>query len=418
MKGLNLILAGLAISVLIVTLCLLGWLRQRAQADVERSVTSAVQSFDRGELLHGLGGDAMVYFDRAEREAERAKRSPYINEVVVTKLTAGGEEIPIVPFTLYAEKGQAWREGLRHWRREPLGGAKPFGYLYLNQDLSALRSLKWAIATLGLATALMLVTLLARVWSQETSLTRTMIELNERRGELIRIERLALAGQLSASLLHDLRKPVLHIKNSLEDLTEALGDFAPASVALQDLHLQTRLFFQMLSESQIERFVQSDRAGEEYVDTSQIIDLALGLVRYERRGVEVTHRVADTLPMVLAPPFRLIQLYSNLILNAYQALKGRGHLILEAQAEGAGVEVRVIDNGPGIPPAVIDHVFDPFFTTKPEGEGTGLGLSICRMIADELHGRIGVESAQGGSTVFRVWLPAASDAEPEASVRD
>jgi signal transduction histidine kinase len=222
---------------------------------------------------------------------------------------------------------------------------------------------------------------------------------------LIRVERLALAGQLAASLLHDLRKPVLHIKHSLDDLSDALGDFAPAASSLQDLRRQTRLFFQMLAESQIERFVQSDRAGEEYVDIVPMVDLSLNLVRYERRGVEIIRREADRLPSVLVQPFRLIQLFSNLILNAYQAMKGRGRLTIESAVEHGGVVVRFIDDGPGIASEDLEHIFDPFFTTKPEGEGTGLGLAICRMIADDLGGQITVDSRPGGPTAFSVFLP-------------
>jgi signal transduction histidine kinase len=245
----------------------------------------------------------------------------------------------------------------------------------------------------------------ARLSSNQTSLVRTYIELNERRNELIRVERLALAGQLAAGLLHDLRKPVLNIQHSLGDMAEALGDFAPAAAPFQDLQRNTRLFFQILAESQIERFVQSDRVGEEYLDIVPMIDFSLSLVRYERRGVEVVRRESDNLPPVLAQPFRLVQLFSNLILNAYQAMGGRGILTIDALPVERGVEVRLTDTGPGIPPEHLPHIYEPFYTTKPQGEGTGLGLSICRMIVEDQKGRIAVASRPGEGTVFSVWLP-------------
>lgn len=405
MKRLNRILAALALAVLVVTFSLMYWLRRHVSADIDRSIQTAAQYFNRDELLYGPGGTALVRFGQAERQLAYVCKNPSIHDAVLTKLTEAGEEIPIVPFRMLAEKGRQWPQSVKGWQKQALG-SPPFGYLYLDVDYAALRSMNWAIGALGLAIAMMLFTLLARLWSQETSLTRTVIELDARRRELIRIERLALAGQLAASLLHDLRKPVLHIKHSLDDLADALGDFAPAATALQDLRRQTRLFFQMLAESQIERFVQSDRAGEEYVDIVPMLDLSLNLVRYERRGVEVIRRETDGLPTILAQPFRLIQLFSNLILNAYQALNGRGQLTIKAASVGDGVEILFIDNGPGITQAMLENIFDPFFTTKPEGEGSGLGLSICRMIVDDLGGQISAHSQAGGPTTFRIWLPA------------
>ena len=408
-QRLNRLLAGFAVVVLLLTLLLLYWLRRRAIDDMETSIRGAAASFKQDELLHGLDGK-MVYFGSVAESQARRFSIGSIREIRVSRVTAAGEEIPIVPFTMRVDDGPQWREKLlaQNWRREPLGSREhPFGWLYLKLDTAPLASMNWAIGAVGLAIALMLLMLLARLWSQETSLTRTMVELNTRRAELIRIERLALAGQLAASLLHDLRKPVLHIKHSLDDLTDGLDEAVPAQAMIQDLRHQTRLFFQMLSDSQIERFVQSDRAGEEFVDIIPIIEHSLNLVRYERRGVDVVRPDPGPLPPLLAQPFRLIQLFSNLILNAYQALGGRGVLTIEAAAERDGIEVCCTDSGPGIPSEMLDRIFDPFFSTKPEGQGNGLGLAICRMIADDLHGEITVSSRPGGPTTFRVWLPAA-----------
>jgi signal transduction histidine kinase len=406
MKRMNLILAALAVALLILTLSLLSWVRQHVVAQIEASVANAVHSFAPREVLHGPGGDTLVRFAAAEALVRRAMDSSHIRDVVATKLAGDGRELPVVPFWLAAREGAQWAKPLAAWRRMPLGDpAQPFGFLYLDIDNAAVRSMNWALGAIALAIVLMLTTLLARVWSQETSIKRTVIELDERRREMIRLERLSLAGQLAAGLLHDLRKPVLHIRHNLDDLTDALGDFAPATAALQDLRHQTQFFFQMLTDSQIERFVQSDRAVEEYVEVSALLDCSLNLVRYERRGTVVVRRDPENLPPVMAHPYRLIQVFSNLILNAYQALEGRGTLTLETEPREGGVLVTLTDDGPGIPAEMLDRVFDPFFTTKPEGQGTGLGLAICRMIAEEMGGELSVQSRAGGPTAFRVFLP-------------
>lgn len=406
MKSINRILAALAIAILIVTLYMLSWLRSQSVSELEGSVAHAASMFKDEDILHGPGGDTLVRFERVEQMAEFARQSPYIKDVVMTRLLPDGREIPIVPFTLIARQGGDWTLSIEGWIKKPLGARDaPFGYLYLDQDRTTLRSIHWAIGGIGMTIALMLVTLLARLWKQETSLTRTVIELDQRRREMIRLERLALAGQLAAGLLHDLRKPVLQIQHNLDDIAEALGDFAPAAISLQELRRHTRLFFQMLSESQIERFVQSDRVAEEYVDIIPMIDFSLALIRYEQRGTEIIRREDDNLPSVMAQPFRLVQLFSNLILNAYQAMNGRGRITVEATARQGGVEVRFVDDGPGMPADVMERIFDPFYTTKPEGEGTGLGLSICRMIVEEMNGEISVDSRVGGPTAFTVWVP-------------
>ena len=409
----NRILAALAVAVLIATLWLLGWLRRNAIEEIDRGVTSAVALFERYDLLHGPGGDTLVWFTLAQPLVDQAGQSGAIRRLVLTKRTADGDEHPVLPLTWYVDHRPDWQAPFEGWqleRRALAGpGGTPWGYLYLDLDPSALTTINLAIGAVAVSIVLLLGILLARLWSQESSLKRTTIELGERRRELIRLERLALGGQLAAGILHDLRKPVLNIRHALEDVDAALGDFAPAAVGLQDLRRQTSLFFQILQESQIERFVQSDRAGEEYVNIVPILDFSLNLVRYERRGIEVIRREQENLPPLLAHPYRLVQLFSNLILNAYQAMGGQGRLEIEASRIARGIEVRITDSGPGIPAGDLERVFDPFYTTKPEGEGTGLGLSICRMIVEEMGGTIVVESRAGGPTTFRVTL-AAEDA--------
>lgn len=406
---LNRLLAALALAVLIATLWLLWWLRQNAAGEIERVTANAAASLRRDEILFGLGGDTLVRFRRLRTLIDQTlQSSSHIRDAVVTKATSGGGERPIYPITWRADHHEDWAKPLAGRRKEPLGDRNaPWGFIYLDLNRSALTTINLAIGAVAVSVVLMLAALLARLLSQESSLKRTVIELTDRRRELIRIERLALGGQLAAGILHDLRKPILNIRHSLDDLSDALGDFSGAATGLQNLRHQTMLFFQILQESQIERFVQSDRAGEEFVNIGPILDFSLNLVRYEQRGVEVIRKDTPNLPPLLGHPYRLVQLFSNLILNAYQSMKGQGCLTVETvAAEPTSIVIRIADTGPGIEFEAIDRIFDPFFTTKPEGEGTGLGLSICRMIVEEMGGTIGVVSRSGGPTTFSVRLPA------------
>lgn len=415
MKPLNWIFTLLAVAVLTVTISILFWIRNRTEQGLTSIVETTVHAFDHETILREPS-DPRPNFEAAAAFVEGQKSNPYILNLVVTKHLFDprdpGAERPIVPYYLYALDGEGWRDKLVGMEKKPLRtGDITYGYLYFNLDRWALRSVNFAIGAASVALAATLLMLLGRLYSQDTSLKRVGSELEERRRELIRLERLALAGQLSANLLHDLKKPVSHIRHSMEDLREALGDFGGAASALVDIREQTDLFFQMLTDSQMERFVRSDRVQEEYVDVNEILQVAVRLVHYERGSVEVERELAAGLPSVLAQPFRLIQVFSNLILNAYQAMEGKGRLRLESRAHEGGVEVRVIDNGPGIPADILASVFDPFFTTKAEAEGSGLGLAISRLIVEELKGKIHAESRPGGPTTFIVWLPAEQGAK-------
>jgi len=106
-------------------------------------------------------------------------------------------------------------------------------------------------------------------------------------------------------------------------------------------------------------------------------------------------------------PSQLQQILVNLLLNAADAMKGRGRVTVRAAREDRMVSLSVRDEGPGIPDDDRERIFDPFFSTKPPGEGTGLGLPICAQIVEVYGGDIRVESAPGEGACFtlRLWAP-------------
>lgn len=120
---------------------------------------------------------------------------------------------------------------------------------------------------------------------------------------------------------------------------------------------------------------------------------------------------------VHADPVQLEQVLLNLLINARQAMLGKGGSITikAQQTESSEVRIQVIDTGPGIPERLIPKIFQPFFTTKGtarkgETKGTGLGLAICKEIVEHHQGRIEVESEVGKGTTFSVYLPAPTEA--------
>ncbi|OGR02142.1 MAG: hypothetical protein A2284_11685 [Deltaproteobacteria bacterium RIFOXYA12_FULL_61_11] len=121
-----------------------------------------------------------------------------------------------------------------------------------------------------------------------------------------------------------------------------------------------------------------------------------------KRAVEVV-REFEPVPRLVCRADQLNQVWTNLINNAVQAMRGTGRLIVRLHEAAGKVVVEIEDNGSGIPPEVLPRIFEPYFTTKPKGEGTGLGLSISRTIIEQHQGTIEVES-EPGRTCFRVLL--------------
>jgi signal transduction histidine kinase len=122
------------------------------------------------------------------------------------------------------------------------------------------------------------------------------------------------------------------------------------------------------------------------------------------KGLRVVRTDGADVPLVPAFAGELNQVFTNLIDNAIDALPQGGELRVETALEGDHVALRVIDDGPGIPPEVKARIFEPFFTTKGVGEGTGLGLEIVDRIVRQHSGQVEVES-EPGRTVFTVRLP-------------
>jgi len=140
-------------------------------------------------------------------------------------------------------------------------------------------------------------------------------------------------------------------------------------------------------------------------DLHEGLETTLVLLHHTLRDIVVERRYG-ALPQVPVFVDELNQVWTNLISNAQQALAGKGTIAIETLVDGKSAVVRVIDNGPGVPPGVLPRIFEAFFTTKPKGEGTGLGLGISRQIVAK-HGGEMTCSSVPGNTVFEVRLPIA-----------
>ncbi len=148
-----------------------------------------------------------------------------------------------------------------------------------------------------------------------------------------------------------------------------------------------------------------DQAPIQEVDVTEGLENTLVMLKHKlKQGIAVHREYASELPRIEAYASELNQVWTNIIDNAIDAMKGQGQLTLRVFREGERVVVEIVDSGPGIPPKVQPRIFEPFFTTKPPGVGTGLGLHISYNFIQKHHGKIQVDS-RPGRTVFRVTLP-------------
>jgi len=200
------------------------------------------------------------------------------------------------------------------------------------------------------------------------------------------------------------------------ELVEALGPdraLAPRVVAALTDHVYMHRTTSTVRHAvgQIQRIVGAlksyshldQQATRVEADLHEGLETTLALLHHTLRDIVVERRYG-TLPRVPVYVDELNQVWTNLIQNAQQALGGKGTIAIETLVDGTTAIVRVIDDGPGVPPDVLPRIFEPFFTTKPKGEGTGLGLGICRQIINKHGGDMRCES-EPGRTVFEVRLP-------------
>jgi signal transduction histidine kinase len=273
----------------------------------------------------------------------------------------------------------------------------------------------------------------------------TLRDLRAAQANLIQAEKMASLGQLTAGIAHEIKNPLNFVNNfaglSVELLDELKETAAPAITALdKDKRTEIDETIQMLT-GNLEKIAEHGKRADNIVksmlehsrgssgerrsvDLNGLIEEALNLAYHGARAQDQTFNItlerdfADAIPPIEVVPQDITRLCLNLFGNGFYATTKRQKEGSEPQFQptlkvttrdlGDAVELRIRDNGVGIPPEIKDKLFQPFFTTKPTGEGTGLGLSISYDIVTQQHGgTITVDSRVGEFTEFTVRLPRA-----------
>jgi signal transduction histidine kinase len=299
----------------------------------------------------------------------------------------------------------------------------------------------------------------------------TMIRrLREREASLVHAEKLVALGTMTAGLLHEINNPAAAIKRSAAGLVEAADQLLAAKTARQVTALQrAELEDEMvdfLEQHQVEpaidlatslvsagwevadleeigegdpvgigriahliharqladevamaagrlselvgavkTWVHLDQGPKQEVDLNKSIEQTASLLRHKLGEVRLDLELDPALPSFEGSGAELNQVITNIVDNAIQA--AASSVTVRTSLDGSDIVCEIIDDGPGIPPELLERIWEPFFTTKPPGQGTGLGLSISRRIVESHRGRLAIESAPG-RTRFVIQLPISS----------
>jgi signal transduction histidine kinase len=277
----------------------------------------------------------------------------------------------------------------------------PLGYLGFVLAFTATRIRRFVSAMTQAETRAQL---LERMVEQRTQ------ALREKELQLAHGERFAAAGTLAAGLAHEINNPVAFVLANLNHL-QSLRKEQGSAAEIEEVLLETQEGVARLRGivDELLRLARTGQRGLEPVDLARVVGSALRMVRHEANAQVRIETELVEVPHVLGDPGLLGQVVLNLLQNAIHALVAAGRpgcARVALRPDGERVELRVEDDGPGIPEHVAPRIFEPFFTTKLPGQGTGLGLAVTREIVSRHGGTIDVETDSGG-TRFRVSLPAA-----------
>ncbi|MBL8915422.1 MAG: HAMP domain-containing protein [Archangium sp.] len=240
-------------------------------------------------------------------------------------------------------------------------------------------------------------------------------QLQQKQQELLRAERLAAVGRVSAQVAHEIRNPLSSIGLNVEMLQDQVGSgsftFKTADEAREATHLLASVMREVDRLTEITedylRLARLPTPAKRPEDLRKIVEDVLGFAKeeLERAGLKIESRLGTESLPISADEGQLRQVLLNLIRNAREAMAAGGTLTVEATSKDTRLEVRVKDTGAGIPPDVREKLFEPFFTTKQGG--TGLGLPLSRQIIEAHGGTISVESEVGVGTTFLLSFPRA-----------
>ncbi|WP_321394646.1 ATP-binding protein [uncultured Desulfuromusa sp.] len=271
-----------------------------------------------------------------------------------------------------------------------------------------------------------------------TSLEFLNAELKSTQSQMLQREKMASIGQLAAGVAHEINNPIGFVSSNLRSLDKYFKKLTDYLVLLekniQDKVPETwqeikperkklKIDF-MLEDSEdlitesldgservrkivqnLKTFSRVDQAEEQWVDLNTCLENTIGIVWNEIKYKSKLEKDLGDLPDLNCNPQELSQVFTNILINAAQAIEKDGLIKVRSRHEEESIIITIEDNGSGIAEEHLERIFEPFFTTKAVGEGTGLGMSISYEIIKKHGGNIHIESDLGKGSIFTILLP-------------
>lgn len=239
-------------------------------------------------------------------------------------------------------------------------------------------------------------------------LKHTLKELKDTQLQLINSEKMASLGQLVAGVAHEINTPVASIKSNNGLLAKLIPQITDPEIAdiMQEINQIDNEAIQRISNMvySLKKFVRLDEAELQEADINKELDLTLDLIRHETKNrIEIVKNYGN-LPLIRCYPNMLNQVFTNILINACQAIEGKGTITISTNYQGETLTVSIKDTGKGISKDEISKIFTVGYTTKGVGVGTGLGLAICAKIIEKHKGEIIVNSEVGKGSEFIITI--------------
>ncbi len=243
-------------------------------------------------------------------------------------------------------------------------------------------------------------------------------ELEEAQKQLVQAEKIASLGRMAAGVAHEINNPLAGVLIYADILMKEVKSNEQWRSDLDEIINQTLRCKQIVA--RLLEFSRQSLDQQVIFDVNETIRQCVKLLQHRTlfHNIEVIQNLETDLPKVPGNPGELEQVFTNLMLNAVDAMEGRGRITICSEPDPAAQQVllKFTDTGPGILPEIREKIFEPFFTTKPVGVGTGLGLSVVYGVIQRHDGSIEVESTHGGGAAFTIRLPLEAPGDiPEAA---
>ncbi len=241
-------------------------------------------------------------------------------------------------------------------------------------------------------------------------------ELREKQHQLVQAGKLAAIGQLGAGVAHELNNPIAGILGYTQFMLDMVSK---ENLKIEEVYTFKKYLQHIENGSRrckeiVQNLLQFARKSPEEVlsvNVNNVVADTLSLIERQLsvNKIEVIKNLTPDIKQVEGNHGQLQQVFTNIIINAQQAMPEGGQLFISTRNENGNVAIEFKDTGCGIPEKYKDRIFEPFFTTKMDWKGTGLGLSICYDIIKNHKGSIEVDSRLGKGAVFTIILPVKSD---------